>query len=139
MALKNTVAAERKAKKGEGSDDNNNDKKKLVLRKATLRAADYLGLNNQQLSEILKVSAATISRIRNGGDYYFNLDSNEADKSLLLIRIYQSLYALIGEDKEQIRKWLNNENIYLNCSPIDAMKKTTGVVNVTEYLDAMRG
>lgn len=128
-----------KKRRPDGDDGNSAEKKKHVLRKATLKAAEFLGLSSGDLAAVFRVSTATISRLKNNPDFFFDLKSNEAEKALFLIRIYQSLFALIGDDPEQIQSWLREKNLYLNAMPIEAIKTMSGVVNVTEYLDAMRG
>ena len=45
---------------------NQSDKKNIIITKATVRAADRLGLTGVLLSNIIGVSEANISRMRNG-------------------------------------------------------------------------
>ena len=40
---------------------------------------------------------------------------------------------------EQARRWIHAENHHLNGTPADLIRSVTGLMHVTEYLDAMRG
>ncbi len=43
------------------------DKRALVLSKATIRAAEHLGVSNTLLARVLGLSDSTISRLKSGG------------------------------------------------------------------------
>lgn len=128
-----------KPKAAAKQDDDGDHKNDSVLNKATVRASDYLGLTNGELALVIGVSPASITNLKSKKSYFFKGASNEYEKAMFLIRIYRSLFALIGDDSSQFKTWLRSKNDYLGTTPLEAMKSTEGLVNVTQYLDAMRG
>jgi hypothetical protein len=109
-----------------------------VLTKALLRAADRLGLRNRQVAEIIGTSEASVSRL---GTSARTLDpaSKEGELALLLLRLIRSLDALMGGDEAKSRLWLNAENAHLGGVPSQRIRRVEGLVDVVQYLDAMRG
>lgn len=65
--------------------------------------------------------------------------SKEGEFSLLLIRVYRSLFALNGGNQEAIRHWLTTNNRHIQAVPLEAMKTVLGLSRVVNYLDAIRG
>jgi len=59
--------------------------------------------------------------------------------ALLLLRVYRGLNALIGTNHDKAKLWLNSYNHYFNKKPIDLLKTVTGLVELVNYIDAMRG
>lgn len=108
-----------------------------VLTKATLAAAARLGLRNKHLAEVIGVSEATVSRWQSGR----GLDANrkEGELALLFLRLYRSLDALIGGDDIKARSWMHAENDHVGGVPADRIRTVEGLVDVVQYLDAMRG
>mgnify|MGYP001553761543 FL=1 len=110
-----------------------------VVSKALLRAAEALGLASSELAEIVGTSESTLSRIRNQKRGPIPLRSKEGELALLFLRVFRSLDALVGGDAFQARAWLRARNHHLGAAPLTRMKKVEGLVDVAEYLDAMRG
>ena len=108
-----------------------------VLTKATLRAADALGLRNRQLAAIIGSSEASVSRL--SGARVLAPDSKEGELALLFLRLYRSLDALTGGDDTQSRAWLAAHNTHLGGTPGERLVTVEGLVDVVQYLDAMRG
>jgi transcriptional regulator with XRE-family HTH domain len=108
-----------------------------VLAKAVLSASARLGLRNKQLAAIIGASEATVSRLQRGR----GLDpaSKEGELALLLLRVYRSLDALMGGDDDKTRRWLHAENDHLAGVPAERIATVEGLVDVVQYLDAMRG
>lgn len=108
-----------------------------VLAKAVLSAAGRLGLRNKQLAAMIGSSEASISRLQHGR----GLDPNtkEGELALLFLRLYRSLDALVGGDDEKARRWLHSENAHLGGVPAERIHAVEGLVDVVQYLDAMRG
>ena len=106
----------------------------LVLTKATLRAAEYLGIKGVMLGQTIGVSEATISRI-NSGDRIIDPLTKEGELALLLVRLYRSL---VGNQPGQGELWLNGFNHAFNASPKDLITQTEGLVRIVSYLDSMR-
>ena len=110
----------------------------VVLSKAFLRAAERLGLSQKDQSEILGVSAASLSRLARGGRE-IDADSKEGELAVLFVRLYRSLDALTGGDEAKSRAWLDAANDHLGGTPSELIRSVQGLVQVVEYLDAMRG
>ncbi len=110
-----------------------------VVTKALLRAAEALGLSSAELAEIVGSSESTLSRVRNHKRGPIPLHSKEGELALLFLRVFRSLDALVGGDEVHARAWLTAENHHLGGVPLERMKKIEGLVDVAEYLDAMRG
>lgn len=108
-----------------------------VLATALLAAAERLGLRGRELAAVIGTSEATISRLR----FSHRLDpkSKEGELALLLLRAYRSLDALVGGDDAKARLWLQAENDHLGGVPADRIRTVEGLVDVVQYLDAMRG
>lgn len=108
-----------------------------VLTKATISAAERLALRNRQLSAVIGSSEASVSRLRSGR----GLDpaTKEGELALLFLRLYRSLDALVGGDDAKARAWLHAANDHLGGVPADRIRTVEGLVDVVQYLDAMRG
>lgn len=110
---------------------------KEVLSKALLNCKGHLGLTNAELGVIIGKDRTYFTRLRSHA--VLEPDSKEGELALHVIRIYRSLYALEGGDLESMEEWLNTPNKHLNAIPKELLKNVQGLVQVTEYLDAMRG
>ncbi|MBT8124564.1 MAG: MbcA/ParS/Xre antitoxin family protein [Gammaproteobacteria bacterium] len=108
-----------------------------VLSKALLNSKEHLGLTNTELGEIIGKDRTYFTRLRNHS--VLEPDSKEGELALHVIRIYRSLYALEGGDLEAMEEWLNTANKHLHGTPKELLKNVQGLVQVVEYLDAMRG
>src|SRR6476661_2398022 len=108
-----------------------------VLAKAVLSAAARLGLRNRHLAAVIGTSEASVSRLQGGR----GLDpaSKEGELALLFLRLYRSLDALVGGDDVKSREWLHAANLHLGGVPADRIRSVEGLVDVVQYLDAMRG
>ena len=109
----------------------------LVLAKAALNGAARLGLRHKQLGEIIGTSEASVSRLR--GIRGLDPDTKEGELALLFLRLYRSLDALVGGDEVKARDWLHGENHHVGGVPADRIRTVEGLVDVVQYLDAMRG
>ena len=110
-----------------------------VVSKALLRAAETLGLSSAELAGIIGTSESTLSRVRNRKRGPIPLGTKEGELALLFLRVFRSLDALVGGNEAHARAWLRAENHHVGGSPLRRMKKIEGLVDVAEYLDAMRG
>ena len=111
--------------------------KEAVLTKAVLRSADLLGVERKDLSEIIGISEATISRMHKG-ESVVSLGTKEGEAATQFVRIYRSLDSLFGGKPELCSKWLKAANTHLGGVPLDLTKNIQGLVDVARYLDAMR-
>lgn len=110
-----------------------------VVSKALFRAADALGLSAADVAQIIGTSASTLSRVRNRKRGPLPLDTKEGELALLFLRVFRSLDALVGGNEAHAQAWLRAENRHLGGVPLRRMKRIEGLVDVAEYLDAMRG
>lgn len=117
-----------------------NEAKKQVLTKAVFRMSIQLNLSRSELSSIIGLSESTLSRtFKESSIYLLDPLSNEGQLAILLLRIYQSLSALLGGKENQCELWLRSENEHLGGAPIELMKSINGLVLTSQYLEAMRG
>ncbi|MGI9141024.1 MAG: MbcA/ParS/Xre antitoxin family protein [Gemmatimonadaceae bacterium] len=108
-----------------------------VLAKAALAAAARLDLRSRHLAAIIGTSEASVSRLRIGRT--LDPDQKEGELALLFLRLYRSLDALVGGDDEKAKAWLHAANDHLGGVPADRIRTVEGLVDVIQYLDAMRG
>ena len=108
-----------------------------VLTKAVLSAAARLGLRNRELAEVLGSSEASISRLSR--QRRLDPGDKEGELALLFLRLFRSLDALVGGDARRAQAWLNAPNSHLGGVPRDQIRRVEGLVDVVQYLDAMRG
>jgi hypothetical protein len=53
------------------------------------------------------------------------------------IRMYCSLYALVGGDAELMIHWLNTENKHLNFVPVNQLTNKLSLNKIINYLDGL--
>lgn len=108
-----------------------------VLRKALIGAGERLGLRGKEIAVVIGASEASVSRLRSGR----GLDpaTKEGELALLFVRLYRSLDALVGGDDAKARAWLHAHNDHLGGIPAERIRTIEGIVDVVQYLDAMRG
>ena len=109
----------------------------VVLGKAVSRTAAMLGLSGAALARAIGTSEATVSRILSG-DRPLNPDTKEGELALLLVRLYRSLDALVGNDEQLRRAWFTTYNRGLNGIPKELVLSAQGLVLTVSYLDGMR-
>ncbi|MBC5783459.1 DUF2384 domain-containing protein [Ramlibacter sp. USB13] len=113
------------------------DAASAVLTKATLRAAELLGLNNATLARVVGVSEAHVSRMAKG-ERVLEVGTKPAELAALVVRVYRSLDALVGNSEPQRRAWMTSFNRAFNEAPKDAIQRAEGLARVVHYLDGAR-
>ena len=108
-----------------------------VLAKATGRAAALLGLTGAALAKVIGVSEATVSRVSRG-ERALAPDSKEGELAALLVRLYRSLDALVGNDEQRRLAWMRSHNDALNGTPGALILSAQGLVATVAYVDSMR-
>ncbi|MDQ7007391.1 MAG: MbcA/ParS/Xre antitoxin family protein [Acidobacteriota bacterium] len=108
-----------------------------VLTRALLRAAEELALPGRSLARVIGISEASVSRLARGRR--IDPGSKEGELALLFLRLFRSLDTLVGGDASAARAWLHADNHHLGGVPAERIESVTGLVDVVEYLDAMRG
>ena len=113
----------------------NTDRTAAAVSKAALRASEYLGLKQREFAQIVGISPTKVSHLW-AADYQLNPSiKSEWENSLLFIRLFTSLDAILGE-REAARTWLRGENTALGNSPFNLIQSIEGLVHVVNYLDA---
>ncbi len=108
-----------------------------VMTKATVNAAERLGISARTLSSVLGLSEATVSRMKRQ-DYLLERGSKSFELAILLVRLFRSLDAIVGGDEAIARQWLRNANTALGATPLEKIVSISGLTDVLAYLDARR-
>lgn len=108
-----------------------------VVTKAVLRAAGRLGVSNRALARIIGVSEASVSRM-GSGTYTLVPGEKAFELSVLFIRLFRALDAIVHGDDAAARAWLADHNSALGESPITLVQSLPGLVHAVAYLDARR-
>ena len=111
--------------------------REAVVAKATLRAAEKLGVSGRDLASIIGVSEATLSRLKQGPGAV-RLAGKPYELALLFVRLYRSLDAIVGGDDGVSRAWMRNRNEALGGVPLERIRTIDGLTHVLGYLDARR-
>lgn len=118
--------------RGDASSEREN-----VLTKAVQKAAEWLGVKGSELASILGKSEATTSRMK-VGEYHLKEGEKSFEIGAMFVRIYRSLYAILGGDDVSAKDWIRRSNTALRGKPIELMKTIRGINEVCDYLDARR-
>ena len=117
-------------KSGESSTAN------AVLGKAFIRAGEGLSLDDTELSAVLGEQVSTVMLLRHGHELLE--PSTEAwCRALLLVELYQSLLALVGNE-QNAKIWISSKNRNLSSRPRDLITCRAGLEQVVQYLAATR-
>jgi hypothetical protein len=108
-----------------------------VLTKALMRAAGFLGLSNAVVARVVGVSESHVSRMAKG-ERELELGTKPAELAALLLRIYRSLDALVGNDERHRKEWMTSFNRAFNEAPKEAIQTVEGLARVARYLDGAR-
>lgn len=108
-----------------------------VLTKATLRAADALGVSARTLAGVLGVSEPSVSRMKKGG-YLLEDGTKSFELAALFVRLFRALDAVTGGDEGVAQAWMGAQNSALGGRPAERIGTIAGLVDVTAYLDARR-
>jgi predicted ArsR family transcriptional regulator len=104
----------------------------LVLRKALQRAGEELGLSAQETAQAIGKSRTFFELAR--------AQSRITQRMIaLVLRLHRSLSALVGDDTELMRHWINTANRHTGGLPRQQLQDPEQLVELVQYLDAMRG
>ncbi len=109
----------------------------LVTARAALSAASRLGLTNRHLATVIGTSEASVSRMQHSRGV--DPASKEGELALMFVRLFRSLDALVGGNEVQARAWMHAMNDHVGGVPAERIRTVEGLVDVVQYLDAMRG
>lgn len=110
----------------------------FVLAKATLRAAELMGITKSGLGSILGLGASTVTRLADGRRA-LDPESAEGRLAVVFVRVFRSLFAQFGDNAEPARQWLHTPHALFGRPPVELLATPQGLVHVLDYLDAMRG
>ena len=113
------------------------DDEAQVVAKAAIRAAALLDIPNTVLAKVLGVSEASVSRMR-AGKFSLEQSSKSFELSVLFLRLFRSLDAIVGGDPAAARSWLRTENTALRGMPLTLIQSVTGLTQTVQYVDARR-
>ncbi len=107
--------------------------KARVLAEATLNAARALGITQSELQKIIGKHPSNIRR------HGIDPESKSGELALLLVRLYRSLFALLGGDDGAMRHWMHTANRDTGGIPTEQIRTVQGLAEAAAYLDALRG
>ena len=110
---------------------------RLVATKAALRAAGLLNIKAKTLAAVLGVSEATVSRMHRG-EYTLEPGTKPFELSVLFIRLFRSLDAIVSGDRSAASAWLRAPNSALAGIPLEQITTIAGLMDALAYLDARR-
>lgn len=119
----------RSSKAASGLDDN------VVLRKALQRAGEELGLSAQETAQAIGKSRTFFEQ----GRAQNRIDPHTRQMIALVLRLHRSLSALVGDDTALMRHWINTANRHTGGIPQQQLQAPEQLVELVQYLDAMRG
>lgn len=109
-----------------------------VLTLAVTETARHLDVGSTELSRIIGISQPVASRLLNG-HYVVKENTKEWELSALFVRLYRSLFSIVGNNNQLAKNWLRSPNrAFADQQPIDAIKSVQGLVHACEYVDAHR-
>ncbi|KAA3632353.1 MAG: DUF2384 domain-containing protein [Proteobacteria bacterium] len=103
-----------------------------TLTKALLNAGREMGLSQQDIGEVVGRNRSSLHR------HGVEPDGKTGELALLLVRVYRSLYVLVGGAREDMRHFMKTPNRHTGGVPAEQVKTVAGLVRVVEYLDAIR-
>ena len=107
----------------------------MVLAEAILKTADLLGLSNTQLAAVIGLDLASMKQIEFSA--VLEPTSAQGEAGLLLIRLYQSLSTLTGDDSEWIDYFMNAFNTATDGIPIQQIQTREGLEKVLMVVEAL--
>ena len=119
------------------SDLSRNEAEALVVAKAAIRAAALLDIPNTVLAKVLGLSEASVSRMR-AGKFSLEQSPKAFELSVLFVRLFRGLDAIVGGDAAAARSWLKTENTALRGKPLTLIQSVTGLTQTVQYVDARR-
>src|ERR1700724_4486443 len=111
--------------------------RRLILSRATVRAARFLDVAQADLAQVIGVSGATLSRLANGRKT-LEAGSKPWQLAAVFVRLFRSLDAIVGSDDAAARAWLRSDNSALGGVPLTLIRDPAGLVRTVDYLDAAR-
>lgn len=108
----------------------------LVLSKATLNAARYLGLSHVELPQILGISKSSVSGLASF-EHVLDKCRPAGERALMLVRICRALDTLVGGDAVARITWMNAHNKAIGGVPRHAIQTHSSLVHTLAYLNGL--
>ncbi len=109
-----------------------------VLTGALVEVCSRLNMGPSILGKTIGISQPTASRLLRGS-YQLRDSAKEWELSAVLVRLYRSLFAMVGGDEVLAREWLRAPNrAFADDTPLNMLLRVEGLLRVSEYLDAHR-
>lgn len=108
-----------------------------VLALALFNVATELGLTQAELGAVIGLHRTGISRLKK--NRHLDPDSKTGELALLLIRAARALHAMTGGDKAWILHFMRSRNQVTGGVPAEQIQNIQGLMQVVQYLDAIRG
>lgn len=109
-----------------------------VLSQAVVEAAKRMRIGPTDLGLILGFSQPTSSLLLHA-KFTKPEGTKEWELSAYFIRLYRSLFSLVGGDDALVESWVKSPNASLNQQiPLDYIKRVDGLFHACNYLDAHR-
>ena len=109
----------------------------MILSKAVIRAAGFLGLSNKVVARTIGLSEASASRLRSG-DYVISPETKTFELAQLFVRLFRSLDSIVGSDDDTLKSWMRTPNTALGDRPLDLIQTVPGLVEALRYVDSRR-
>jgi len=104
-----------------------------TLTKALLSAGRALGLSQEALGQVIGRDRTAFHRAG------IDPRSKAGELALLVIRLYRSLFVLVGGRPSDLQHWMRTPNRHTGGVPLEQMRTIPGLIRLVEYLDALRG
>lgn len=106
-----------------------------ALAKATLVAADKLGLTAPELAEALNASATTVTGLRD----ILQIDSTSpsGERAKLLVRLSVALAQLCGDDLGWMRHFMKTPNKVTGGVPAQQISSTDGLTSILQFAESL--
>ncbi|WP_374604796.1 antitoxin Xre/MbcA/ParS toxin-binding domain-containing protein [Niveibacterium sp.] len=109
-----------------------------ILTAALFEVATRLDISAAELGSAIGVDRSTVSRMKQHGRG-LKEGSKTWELSVQVVRMYRSLFALVGGQDEAARQWFNGAiESFGGQSPRAMIRRIDGLVRVCDYLDAYR-
>ena len=105
------------------------------LAEAVLNTADLLGLSQTQLATVMGLDLMSMNQIEFSA--VLEPASPQGEYGLLLIRLYQSLSTLTGDDSEWTDYFMNAFNTATDGVPIQQIQTREGLEKVLTVVEAL--
>ena len=93
------------------ADNHIEQQEDLVLTKAICQLIKFYALTGKDLSQMMGISESSATRLVQGKKL-ISPHTKEGEIAILILRVYRSLNAMLGNHHEKAKMWLNSPNKY---------------------------